>query len=328
MTPVTLLCAAAALLAGLAGAPHTAAAAGELRIGLAYSTSAAPLMVARQKGWVEDELARAGRSDTVVRWFPFTAGPPVNEAMTAGQIDVGSMGDTPALIARSSGLETVLFGISSAGSRTQAMVVRTDSPVTSVKDLNGRKVAAAKGTTTHELLGLILAEAGLRFSDVEFINLPLSEMNVALEKSTIDAAVVWEPLLTRLEAQGTVRILRDATGLKNSVSVLVAMRPYAQTHPEEVRSVLRALRRGARLLADNPEEGARLVAADLRLPPELIQRSVSRHNLAQPLTPAITDDIRQSERFLRDNALIRRPVDVDAFIDPAFSRSVFSEPIR
>jgi len=70
----------------------------ELRIATQPAPHYAPIFVAKQKHWLEDDLAKDG---VTVKWSSFVAGPPENESFAAGQQDVGFMGDTPAIIARS-----------------------------------------------------------------------------------------------------------------------------------------------------------------------------------------------------------------------------------
>ena len=246
----------AAGFAALLALGATSAQADELRVGTTPTTFDAPLLIVKQKDWLTEELAKAGRAGTTVKWFSFQAGPPMNEAFAAQQLDLTAYGDTPALIGRSAGIPLRIVGVASSGWYSGAVVVRTESPLKTTADLKGKKVATQKGTTLHNLLVAALTEAGLKVSDIEFVNLPIGELGTVLLSGNVEVSVAGEPVLTQLELSGNIRTLRDGKGLKNSIVPLVASEAYAKDHAVEIEAFLRAYARAARLIADEPDEAA------------------------------------------------------------------------
>ena len=95
-----------------------ASCADEIRIATQPIPHYAPIFVAKKKGWLDEELAKAGAPET--KWASFAAGPPINESFAAGQQDIGFLGDTPALIGRAAGIDTRIIGITSVGPKTLA----------------------------------------------------------------------------------------------------------------------------------------------------------------------------------------------------------------
>jgi sulfonate transport system substrate-binding protein len=305
----------------LIGAPLQVCSA-ELRIGYAPNTFYAPILVAKQKKWIEEELAAAGSAPTTVKWQSFSAGPMMNEAIAAGQLDVIFTGDVPAILGKATGFEIRLIGISSSGYRSQAGVVLANSPISSVKDLKGKKVATFKGTTAHHLLVLALKEAGLKLSDIELVNLSLPDMNNALQRGDVDAAFLWEPLFSKLELDHSVRVLRDGKGLKNAVAVIEASDDFVAKHRAEAKAVLKAYRRGAELIRHHPEEAAKLVAAELNQPEAIIRRSLDKFIYGPEFSSEIVAALVGTETFLREQRLSRVNVDVERLVDRSLLREL------
>lgn len=290
--------------------------ANELRIGYAPNTFYAPILIAKQKKWLEEELATAGALDTKVTWHSFSAGPLMNEALTANQLDIAFTGDFPAILGKSTGLETHLIGIASSGYSSQAGVVLANSSLKSIKDLKGKKVATFKGTTAHHLLVLALQEAGLQLTDIELVNLSLGDINNALLNGDVDAAFLWEPLLSKLELDHSIRILRDGQGLKNAIAVIEATDHFVAQHRKEAKALLKAVQRGNELIQAKPEEAAQLVARELAQPEPIIHHSLQKFSYDIKFTPSITTALVDAEAFLSKQQLIRSPVSIKTFIDP------------
>ena len=289
--------------------------AAEVRIGYAPNTFYAPILVAKQKKWLEEELAAAGLGATTVKWQSFSAGPMMNEAIAAGQLDIIFTGDFPAILGKATGFDIRLIGISSSGYKSQAGVVLANSTITSVKDLKGKKVATFKGTTAHHLLVLALKEANLKPSDIELVNLTLPDMNNALQRGEVDAAFLWEPMLSKLEVENSIRILRDGKGLKNAIAVIEATDSFATKNRAEAKAVLRAFQRGADLIRRKPDEAAKLVATELNQPEPIIRRSIDKFVYGPEFSTEIIDALVGTESFLREQKLSRTTVDIKRFAD-------------
>ncbi|CAG0934273.1 partial Putative aliphatic sulfonates-binding protein, partial [Rhodocyclaceae bacterium] len=146
---------AVAVLATLLGGMAAVAGASEIRIATQPIPHYAPIFVAKQKKWVEEELAKVG-AKPALKWTSFAAGPPINESFASGQQDIGFLGDTPAIIGKAAGINTRIIGLTSTGPRSLAVIVPSASKIRSPKELKGKKVAVVKGSYAHHLLVLVL----------------------------------------------------------------------------------------------------------------------------------------------------------------------------
>ena len=296
------------------------ASADEIRLAAQPIPCYAPIFVAKKKGWLEEELAKVGAHPTI-QLVTFAAGPPINESFAAGQQDFGFLGDTPAIIGKSVGLETSLIGKSSVGPKSLAVVVATNSPLASPADLKGKKVAVTKGSYAHHLLALVLQQGGLGFSDIELINLPNGDIPGALIAGSIDAGAVWEPIITKFEAQKAIRVLADGTGIKTGVLALIASTDFVKKKPEQTQALLRAYARGAAWIKSNPQEAAELVTADVNLQPDLLVKVFAKFDYSPALTDQDVAELKKSAAFMKEVGIIKTAVDIDAFADRGVAKA-------
>ena len=153
------------------------------------------LRVGDQGGGLETPLRLAGELDDVpyeVEFASFASGPLVNEAFAADAIDIGIMGDTPALLSYAAGLDTVVVGIRSSDGVAQTLVAAPGSGIETLDDLEGRKVAWATGTSQHGFVLRALDSVGLTQDDVEQVDVPLTDVANVLAGGQADAAVLYE----------------------------------------------------------------------------------------------------------------------------------------
>lgn len=292
-----------------------AAYAGEIRLATQPIPHYAPVFVAKEKKWIEEELVRSGLSGVNVKWTSFSAGPPMNESFAAGQQDIGFLGDTPAIIAKAAGINTRIVGLTADGPKSLAVIVPKNSSIKTPKDLRGKKVAVVKGSYAHHLLVLVLKKGGLTVNDIQLINLSQADIATSIINGNIDAAAVWEPLITKLESQNVIRILTDGSGIKKGVLVIISSEEYLNRHREEVKALLRAYVRGAKFIATNPAEAARIIAADVSLPQDLLLKVFPKFNYNPAIHGDDIQELKKSETFMRSAKLIKTAVNIDTFID-------------
>jgi sulfonate transport system substrate-binding protein len=306
---------AATLLASFFGSAD----AEEIRLAAQPVPCYAPIFVAKKKGWLDEELAGFGAPTVVLTTF--AAGPPINESFAAGQQDFGFLGDTPAIIGKSVGLDTSLIGKASVGPTSLAVIVAAGSQIASPADLKGRKVAVTKGSYAHHLLALVLQQAHLTVNDIELINLPNSDIPPALLAGSIDAGTVWEPVITRFLSQKSIRVLADGTGIKSGVLAVVARTDFVKNKPEQTKAVLRAYARGAQFIKDHPQEAADLVTEDVHLTPDLLVPVLAKFDFNPVLRDEDIAEMKKSADFMKSAGLIRTAIDIDAFADRTINRA-------
>ena len=282
MTPTPLT--RRALGAGLAAlalpfaAPRPVRAAGRVRIG--YQKNGALVILRQQR--------RLDALNLAAEWVEFTSGPPMLEALNAGAVDFGAVGDTPPIFAQAAGADLLYVGAQPVIGASSAILVRSDGPIRTLADLRGRRVAFTKGSSAHNVILKALARAGLRPADIQQVNLQPADAGAAFRTGAIDAWSIWDPFFAIAEGEAATRVLTTAEGLAPTNSFFLASRAFAGREPGTVDALLDAINGAAAWAAAHPEELARILA-DVTGVPLPAQRAAAGRGVyaVQPMDDAI-----------------------------------------
>ena len=263
----------ATVLGGLAGGwPHLASAQGKniLRIGYQkYGT----LTLLKARGTLDQRLAAQG---VEVKWTEFPAGPQLLEGLNVGSIDFGTVGEAPPIFAQAAGADLVYVANEPGAPKGEAIVVPRGSPIQSLAELKGKKVALNKGSNVHYLLVKALEKAGVAYTDISTVFLPPADARAAFERGSVDAWVIWDPFLAAAEKQLGARILVDGTGLVSNHQFYLAARPYATRYPDILRTVQEELVRVDDWGQRNKAEVARVLSKEIGLALPVVELATSR----------------------------------------------------
>ncbi len=183
------------------------------------------LRLADQKGNMRAQLEAAGALDELtydIRWFEFPAAAPLAEALNAGAVDAGIIGDAPLLFALAAGARLKAIAVDKSDPYGTAVLVRGDSPLRSANDLKGQRIATGRGSIGHFVALKALASVGLGEKDVEFRFLGPVDAKMALANGSVDAWATWEPYTALAETADKARVLVDGRGLWAGNSFLAA----------------------------------------------------------------------------------------------------------
>jgi sulfonate transport system substrate-binding protein len=192
-------------------------------------------VVLKARGSLEKRLAQQG---VAVQWLEFPAGPQLLEGLNAGAVDVGTVGETPPIFAQAGGVDFVYIGNEPPAPKGEALVVQQDSPIRTVADLRGKKVALNRGSNVHYLLVKALQHAGLTYTDIQPIYLTPADARAAFVQRSVDAWVIWDPYLAAIQRQANARVLTDGVDLVRNTQYYVSARKYANAQPQVLHALL------------------------------------------------------------------------------------------
>ena len=206
-------------------APAAAAALDVLRLDYAYYNPSS--LVLRKFGWLEEALADKG---TTVEWVLSAGSNKANEFLRSDAIDFGSTAGAAALLAKANDapIETVYIF---SKPEWAALVVAADSPIQSVAELKGKKIAATKGTDPYFFLLRSLHANELSAADVEIVNLQHADGRTALERGDVDAWAGLDPFMAQTELEQGSRLLYRNIDF-NSFGFLNARSEFLAAHGE------------------------------------------------------------------------------------------------
>ena len=214
------------------------------------------LILLKSKGSLEKKLEPLGFK---VTWTEFPAGPQLLEALNVGAIDFGNTGEAPPIFAQAAGAPLVYVAHEPPAPRGEAILVPKDSPIKTVADLKGKKVALNKGSNVHYLLVKALEKAGVKYSDIEPTFLPPADARAAFEKGAVDAWVIWDPFQAAAEAATGARTLADGRGGGLEPPVLSGVQGFRRSQSKDRRSADRRAQRGRQMGARRPQRRRRAV---------------------------------------------------------------------
>ena len=259
----------------------------ELRIG--YQKSASLFVLQKSQGTLEKKLAPLGFG---VKWVEFPAGPQLLEGLNVGAVDVGYVGEAPPIFAQAAGAQFVYFGVDPAAPRAEAILVTKDSPIQSVADLKGKKVALNKGSNVHYLLVKQLEKNGLKLTDIQPIYLAPADGRAAFESKNVDAWVIWDPFQAAAEKATGARVLADGTpGVVHNYQYYLGARTFVGQNPQVIEALFADSVEQGIWLKKNLRQAAELIAPLQGLPVDVVELALQRYEFnVKPITPEVAAD--------------------------------------
>jgi sulfonate transport system substrate-binding protein len=196
------------------------------------------LVLLKSKGSLDEKLKAVGYK---AMWTEFPSGPPLLEALNVGAIDFGNTGEAPPVFAQAAGAPIQYVAYEPPAPKGEAILVPKDSPLKSVADLKGKKVALNKGSNVHYLLVKALEKAGVKYSEIEPAFLAPADARAAFERGAVDAWVIWDPFQAAAEAATGARTLADGTGIVSNYQFYFSSKKFLESDSKVVDVVLAQL---------------------------------------------------------------------------------------
>ena len=196
------------------------------------------LVLLKSKGSLEAKLKALGYN---VVWTECPSGPPLLEALNVGAMDFGNTGEAPPIFAQAAGAPIQYVAYEPPAPQGEAILVPKDSPLKSIADLKGKKVALNKGSNVHYLLVKALEKAGVKYSEITPVFLAPADARAAFEKGAVDAWVIWDPFQAAAEVATQARTLADGTGIVSNYQFYFSSQKFLNADPKVVDLVLAQL---------------------------------------------------------------------------------------
>ncbi|GIO18718.1 ABC transporter substrate-binding protein [Oceanobacillus oncorhynchi subsp. incaldanensis] len=250
----------ALLLLGAAGCGSEEAA-DEIHIGYFPNFTHITTVVALENGYFEEEMGEEVNIETST----FPDGSAFMEAMSTQDIDIGTVGPSPATTTYLRNPEhEIIAGAVNGGA---VLATREDSGIESVEDLDGMRVAIPTiGSTQDIMLRKALDEVGLGVDDdggtISLVPQAPADTSTLFLQGDVDAAATQEPWGVYLENQANADILLDeeefAWGTESTTTVVTARKSFTESNEELTQAYLRAHARAVEFIEENQEEAVEL----------------------------------------------------------------------
>lgn len=206
-------------------------------VNIGVQTLVTPELIARYEGVYEEYLG------CKVNLLQFDSGADVNRAFASNSIDIGMIGTSPAAIGISNqlGYEAVWF--SDVIGAAETLVAKKTSGINNMKDLVGKKVATPFASTAHFSLLNAMNLEGVNPADVEMFDMQPDDIYAAWIRGDIDAAYVWDPVLSKLFADDGVSIINSGELAEKGIitaDIVVVKKDFAEKYPDVITGYIRA----------------------------------------------------------------------------------------
>ena len=254
------------------------------------------LVLLKSRGTLEDKLKGLGYG---VVWTEFPSGPPLLEALNVGAIDFGNTGEAPPIFAQAAGAPIQYVAYEPPAPKGEAILVPKDSPLKSVADLKGKKVALNKGSNVHYLLVKALEKAGVKYSEIEPAFLAPADARAAFERGAVDAWVIWDPFQAAAEAATGARTLADGTDIVANYQFYFSSKKFLESDAKAVDLVLAQLSEVDEWARRDIHAVAEQLAPAIGLSVPVVEVALKRQSYGiKPITESvIADQQREADTF-------------------------------
>ncbi|MEH7072907.1 ABC transporter substrate-binding protein [Neobacillus drentensis] len=250
-----------------------------LRIG--YIGSTKDNIPTGAEGWglqhklLQEKLKKIGIENYEFHAFP--NGPPLNEAIAAGELDIGILGDTPAIVGRSNGLKTRL--INQAAINSNVWLITPKNGVKSLEELKGKTVATQLGSYMYRYLTGVLKEKGLD-KDVKIVNMLTSDAEAALKRNDIAAFAFPTNSGPLIKSKGypVIDQAKDHPELLGS-TVTVVTEEFLSKNPDFLTIWNEVREQSLADLLTKPEDFYQFQSEQVGYPVEVMKESLPLNNL-------------------------------------------------
>ncbi len=193
----------------------------------------------------------------------------------------------------------------------EAILVPKDSPVNTVAELKGKKIALNKGSNVHFLLVKLLEKSGVQYKDIDAVFLTPADARAAFERGSVDAWAIWEPFLAAAQRQTGARILADGNGVVSNHQFFLASRPYASKRADVVAIVLEEVAAVDEWAKTNPKEAAAALSPQIGLDQPTLELALSRGGYGvKPVSDQVLAEQQKIADSFYDLKLIPKQINV------------------
>ncbi len=281
------------------------------------------LRVGDQKGNSQAVMEAAGMLKDVpyrIEWKEFAAAAPLLEALGAGAIDTGLVGDAPFTFAAAANVPVKAIAAVRQSREGLAILVPETSAIHSFDDLRGKKIAAGRGSIGHQLILAALQSKGWMATDVQLVFLAPSDAKVAYTQGSVDAWSTWEPYVSQEEVLFKSRRVITAEGLTPGLSFEVATPAAIRDKREALQDFVRRLAAARAWSLGNINSYAEAWGKLMNIPTAVPLNWLARAKIRiAPIDDAVVADEQKTIDLYFRSGLIKQKLDASDVVDRSFS---------
>ena len=299
-----------------------------VRIGAASATAqlSENALLAKNLGYFDEELKAAGYQAEYIGFAG--AGPAINEAFAADELDYAFYVDFPAITAKSNGVDVKVIGIANQ-EMNNALFVTEKSGIQSAADMEGKKIIVTPGTILYKYFAELCEDNQVDINQVELVN-AISDAQAVLASGDADGLIISLGGAKMYETMGLGKVVADSTTNPSRASLftLTGRSEYINQHPETAKALLRALKRAAEYAQQNPEDACKQMETE-STSEEAVKATYAYDMSFSYFSPQISDECRTRAQsvyhFAKENNMLGGDVNLEELFDSSYVDEVLSE---
>lgn len=284
------------------------------------------LRVGDQKGNSQAVMEAAGVLKDVlykIEWKEFPAAAPLLEALSAGAIETGLVGDAPFTFAAAANVPVKAIAAIRQSRDGLAVLVPKASPIRDFEGLKGKKIATSRGSIGHQLILAALESKGWSTSDVQIVFLAPSDAKVAYTQGSVDAWSTWEPYVSQEEVLFQSRRVITAEGITPGLGFQVASPNAIRDKRPELEDFLRRLAAARAWSLTNVGAYAATWGRLMNIPPAVPLNWLSRAKIhIAPIDDGVVADEQKTIDLYFRSGLIKQKLSAADIVDRSFSEAI------
>lgn len=230
-----------------------------LRVGLNPWIGNGLFYIAKEKGFFEREKLN-------VDFIKYNDGAIAKQLLSTSKIDMIPTTPETVLVLADAGIGVKVVGILNTSKGADGIIANRD--IKNLTDLRDKTIAFEIGSSSHLLLSYFLAQENLSLKDVKPINLSAAESATAFVAHKVDAAVTWEPWLSKAATRKGGHVLIDSKALELFPDFYIFRENIVKEQPTAIKALLRALFASLTFIQEHPKEGIQIIARNFNLTPD------------------------------------------------------------
>lgn len=285
--------------------------------------AATPLRIGDQRGNARAVMQAAGVLDSLpdpLAWSEFPAAAPLVEALNAGVIDVGMVGDAPFTFGAAAGVPVKAIAVTRQRQDGLAILVPKASAIQGLADLKGKRIATGRGSVGHQLVLAALEHAGLPLDAVQLVFLLPADAKAAYSSGAVDAWSTWEPYVAQEEVLAGARRVVDGNGITGGLSFVVARHDAIAARRPELTEFVRRLAAARRWANANVASYAKTWSELMGVPQPVAQLWFERARVGfVPIDDAVVASEQRNIDLYGRAGLVRRAIKAENILDRSFN---------
>jgi sulfonate transport system substrate-binding protein len=284
------------------------------------------LRVGDQKGNSQAVMEAAGVLKDVpykIEWKEFPAAAPLLEALGAGAIETGLVGDAPFTFAAAANVPVKAIAAVRQSRDGLAVLVPEQSPIKNFDDLRGKKIATGRGSIGHQLILAALEARGWKPDDVQIAFLAPSDAKVAYTQGSVDAWSTWEPYVSQEEVLFKSRRVITGEALTPGLGFQVATPTAIRDKRPELEDFVRRLAAARAWSAGNVSSYAETWGKLMNIPTSVPLNWLTRAKIRiAPIDDAVIADEQTTIDLYFRAGLIKQKLKAADIVDRSFTEAI------